>query len=100
MKRQLSISKVHDYKLVKSGCKHPIGSGKIEKENLVAALEAALEMVTDGTSSAMEEHILICFRSKDEEGWNFGICVTPLEQFNPGDEIILNTTNIQKLIVK
>lgn len=100
MKRQFSIPKCHDHTLVKEGCKHSVGSGEIEKENLLSAISAALEAVADGSIPEMEEHILVCFRAKDEAGWHLGICITPLNGFKPGDEIILNTTNIKKLIVK
>lgn len=91
-KRRVIIPQVHDHELIKHGCKHPEGSTKILKENLLAAIDAAIDNDIMGDNG-----IIVCYRNKDEEGWNFGIGVTSLNDLS---EVVINLDTAKKLVIQ
>ena len=91
MSKTVHIPKVHDYKLIKHGCTHAEGSVEILKENIDAAIDAA------SAAGVMDDNsIMVCYRSKDQDGWNFGIAITNMNDLG---EINLGLDNLKKLTV-
>jgi hypothetical protein len=81
--------RVHDSKLeVKV-----IGDSEVQGNNIVANLDAVQDL-------GWEEHITFTWRAKDKDGWYFTVATKRLSDLRPGDEIMINSHRVKKLVVQ